>query len=86
MLLQQDISKQRNEALIGKLVQVIVDGDYAKDNNCFFGRTQIDAPDIDGGVIIAKKSGIKSGDIVTVKINEAFEYDLKGEIIDESSK
>ena len=44
------------------------------------------APEIDGTILVDTTENIKKGDIVKVKIKEALEYDLVGEVCDEFSK
>ncbi len=80
MELQHDISYQNNQKLVGKTISVIID---REEDDSYFGRTQGDSPDIDNEVIILKTSNKTNhiiGQIVNVKIQEAFPYDLKGEL------
>gem|GEM_PF-3951889 len=51
------------------------------EENIYCGRTRRDAPDIDGLVFLNAEEEIYSGDIVTVKIREAGDYDLMGDVI-----
>lgn len=53
------------------------------DDNLYIGRTQYDAEEIDSVVYIESKDMYDAGDFVKVKIQNAYEYDLKGIIIDE---
>jgi len=72
---QQAISAQRLQQKIGKNLSVIVD---AIDTEVIVGRSQGDAPEIDGNVFIPLTDGIAVGDIITVKIENADDYDLHG--------
>ncbi len=77
MELQQGISLKKNEEKVGNKLKVMIDEinpDY------YFGRTEHDAPEVDNGVIISKSTKVKPGDFCMVKITEAEEYDLIGEI------
>lgn len=73
---QKQISKRKNEKLVDSTLKVIID---TAENGYFIGRTMMDAPEIDGEVIIDKHSGnLKPGDIVDVTIYDSAEYDLFG--------
>ncbi len=74
---QESISLENNLAMIGKEYKVIID---RKEDKLFYGRTEFDSPEIDNEVIItSKKASI--GSICNVKITNAYEFDLQGEII-----
>jgi ribosomal protein S12 methylthiotransferase len=80
MALQQDISRRKHQALIGKVVDVLVEG-YSEETELLLqGRTSQQAPDIDGVVLINDGTAQK-GDIVKVLITESHDYDLVGEIV-----
>lgn len=78
MRLQQQISKEKNEEKIGCVLEVLVEG-YDEDNYMYYGRSRGDSIGIDGRVYFAAHGEICSGDIVSVKILDADEYDLTGE-------
>lgn len=82
MELQQEISLDNGEKLIGKTLTVMVEGKVA-DENAYVGRTYGDAPGIDGYIFINTDEMLMSGDFVRVKVTGALEYDLIGEIEDE---
>ncbi len=77
---QLRISREKNEEKQGKTVEVLIEGydDYIR---CYFGRSEADAPDIDGKVFFISGRPLKIGDFVKVKINDTVEYDLLGELI-----
>lgn len=77
---QLDIATQKNQEKIGTEQTVLVEGwdDYIK---CYFGRSEADAPDIDGKVFFMAHKPLVTGDFVKVKINDTIEYDLLGEQI-----
>ncbi|MFP1804806.1 30S ribosomal protein S12 methylthiotransferase RimO [Lonsdalea quercina] len=75
MQLQQQISAQRLQAKIGLALPVLID---EVDEEGAIGRSMADAPEIDGAVYLNGETRLKPGDIVTVKIEHADEYDLWG--------
>jgi ribosomal protein S12 methylthiotransferase len=75
----QGISEAKLAARVGQRLQVIVDEVDAEGATC---RTKADAPEIDGNLYIdAGFDGLKPGDIVTVEVDEAGEYDLWGRLL-----
>lgn len=78
MKIQQGISKERNENLIGKTLPCIIE--CYSDEGEVIARTQYDAPEIDGVVNIKTNKHVVPGDIEPVKIIGATEYDLIGEL------
>jgi len=84
MNLQQHISIDKNEEMVGRTTKVLIEGKLP-DEQVYIGRTYKDAPDIDGKVFIEYDGELISGDMVNVKILNAHEYDLIGEMEDEPS-
>jgi len=84
MNLQQEISADKNQEMIGKTVKVLIEGKLA-DEDVYIGRTYKDAPEIDGNVFVEYEGELISGDMINVKIINAYEYDLIGEIDNEFS-
>ena len=78
MSLQQDVSKGINQAFLGRTMTVLID---EKQRNQYLGRTQYDAPEVDGLVYVNSKAVLKPGEFVQVKITDTLEYDLVGEKI-----
>ncbi len=85
MALQHTISEQLTRQKIGKTMEVIIEGKLT-DEDVYIGRTYQDAPDIDGQVFIRYCGQLISGDYVSVRIVDANDYDLIGEMIDEYSE
>lgn len=85
MELQQEISMDKNETFIGKVMQVIVEG-YSSDDDVYVGRTYRDAPGVDGLVFVSCDYELMSGQIVNVRIDEVGPYDMIGGIVDESAE
>ncbi len=76
---QKIISAQYCEKEIGTIKEVLVEGKLPQEN-IYCGRTKRDAPDIDGLVFFTGEEELLSGEIVSVKIKEASDYDLIGEV------
>ncbi|MEW6536347.1 MAG: 30S ribosomal protein S12 methylthiotransferase RimO [Candidatus Auribacterota bacterium] len=84
---QNRIIKTLNASLVGKKLRVIVDG-FAEDDSIVC-RTQWDAPEIDGALLISSyntSTPLRPGDFLHVRVTSAKEYDLEGIIVDESAK
>lgn len=80
MALQKEISLEKNQAVLGRVEHVLVEGRSKETDLLLEGRTRFQAPDVDGCVYIT--SGIcNPGDIVEVRITEAHAYDLVGELV-----
>jgi ribosomal protein S12 methylthiotransferase len=81
--LQQPIARRRNRALRGRRLEAIVEGPCGETEHLLEGRLRSQAPEIDGRLLINDTAGaaVEPGDIVTVEITEAFEYDLVGRVV-----
>lgn len=80
MEVQQNISREKHKAFVGKTVEVLVEG-YSEETELLLqGRTSQQAPDIDG-VVLINDGQAQIGDMVKVRITESMEYDLIGEIV-----
>ena len=81
MQTQLTVSEELNARKIGTEITVITDG-YDTVAEIYFGRSEADAPDVDGKIYFtASKGKYTFGDFVKVKITEALDYDLVGEEI-----
>lgn len=79
MAIQEGISAELNEAKIGNTYKVLFD---RKEGGYFIGRTEHDSPEVDNEVMVsAKDQYVRIGDFANVKINDAAEFDLFGEIV-----
>ena len=83
--LQQAIAYEAAEQMTGRKLRVIVDG-YLTDDDVYVARSYKDAPEIDGLVFVYSDRELVTGDMVTVEIKEAKEYDLEGVLTDESAQ
>lgn len=85
MEVQQNISREKHQAFVGRTVQVLVEG-YSEETDLLLqGRTSQQAPEIDG-VVLINDGQAKVGDMVQVLITESMEYDLIGEIVPHDEK
>jgi ribosomal protein S12 methylthiotransferase len=73
MALQQQISLEKNQALVGRTLDVLIEG---QGDGLSMGRTYRDAPEIDGLTIV--EGEIPSGEMIPVRITDAMAYDLHG--------
>lgn len=80
MQLQQEISLERQQRWVGRIVTVLLEENQP--DGRWMGRTEGDAPEIDGQVYITMcQTSIQVGDLVKVRILEADNYDLVGEVV-----
>lgn len=80
---QGEIVESINEKYIGKEVEVIIDGVSSESEYMLEGRMRSQALDIDGKVLTSDGTG-KQGDIVKVKIEQRFQYDFIGPILEDN--
>jgi ribosomal protein S12 methylthiotransferase len=78
MEVQQEISYEKNVAKIGEIFKVMID---KKEAGRYLGRTEFDSVEVDNEVIIQSEKKLAPGEFVNVKITNAFDYDLEGEVI-----
>jgi ribosomal protein S12 methylthiotransferase len=79
MEIQSQISWELNQAKIGQEFKVVID---RKEGNYFVGRTEYDSPDVDNEVRIdATQTYLKTGEFATIKVIEAEDFDLYGEVL-----
>lgn len=78
---QLERSYDNNKKLMDSELEAVVEG-YDRFGECFFGRTALDAPDIDGKVFFTSEKPLKIGDYVKIKITDTLDYDLIGEVIE----
>lgn len=85
MELQQEIAFEHCENMVGKVLDVMIEGKVA-DEPAYVGRTYMDAPNVDGLIFVNGDEMLMSGDFVRVKVTGANEYDLIGEVYHESAE
>ncbi|ASJ54278.1 ribosomal protein S12 methylthiotransferase RimO [Brevibacillus formosus] len=79
MEIQREVAGDRNGRFVGQVLDVLIER-YEGRNDIYVGRTQYDAPEIDGEVFVTGFKG-ELGTIVKVKITHSYEYDLAGEVV-----
>lgn len=80
MAIQQEISYNLNQNKIGQTYKVLFD---RKENDFFIGRTEFDSPDVDNEVLVkaTKDTYVRIGDFANVKIKDASDFDLYGDLV-----
>lgn len=78
MMLQKDISEEKNQAKIDQTYEVLIE-EKLEDENIYLGRTAYDSPEIDGIVYVHTDNELEIGSFVDVTITGALEYDLLGD-------
>ncbi len=81
MALQCSISLEHNQAKVGQVMEVLVEGQ--DEDGSYIGRTRYDAPDVDNGVLFTSNRELEPGEFVQVEIIDAFDYDLVGREVEE---
>ena len=80
--LQSRIMDEYNESMIGKTLEVLVDG-YDADQEQYYGRSYADSPDVDGRVWIAASEPLREGSFVMVCIDGSVDGELTGYILED---
>ena len=79
MALQQEISAEIEASAVGKTMKVVID---RRDGDFYVGRTQYSSPEVDPEVLIrAENRRLRSGCFYEVRITDAEEFDLYGEVV-----
>lgn len=81
MLVQQEISQELNANKVGNEYEVLIEEQI--EDKVYIGRTQGDAEEIDSIVYVKSDKPLNVGEFVNVKINNALEYDLMGDVVNE---
>jgi len=80
MQTQLTVAEELSRGKIGEEITVICDG-FDTVAEIYYGRSEADAPDVDGKIYFRSKKKVAPGEFVTVKIEEALDYDLIGTVI-----
>ncbi|MBP6342442.1 MAG: 30S ribosomal protein S12 methylthiotransferase RimO [Candidatus Omnitrophica bacterium] len=81
MKLQQGISHEIQQSFVGRTLRVLIEEKQEGSKDSYLGRSQYDAPEVDGCVYVRSAAELKAGDFVDVRITDAYEYDLAGEVV-----
>ncbi|MDP4230452.1 MAG: 30S ribosomal protein S12 methylthiotransferase RimO [Bacteroidota bacterium] len=76
--IQREISHEKNLAKIGTIVHAIIE---REEEGVYYGRTEADAPEVDNEIAIHSQAALQAGMIVNVRVHEADEFDLVGDVI-----
>jgi ribosomal protein S12 methylthiotransferase len=85
MTLQRGHSRKKNRALIGKELEVLVLGPSEEHEFVVEGRHRGQAPEVDGKVFLSGEMA-QAGEIRRVRVDQATDYDLTGELIDQPER
>jgi len=77
MEIQRQVSNENNGKYVGQVLDVLIES-YDGRSDVFVGRSQYDAPEIDGDVYVSNCK-VEIGEIIPVRITHAYEYDMSGE-------
>ncbi|MEG2596900.1 MAG: 30S ribosomal protein S12 methylthiotransferase RimO, partial [Oscillospiraceae bacterium] len=80
---QMTIMVQDNEKKIGKTILVVTEG-FDKFGECYFGRSEADAPDIDGKIFFSSEKKLQIGQFVQVHLEDILDLDLMGTVLPEA--
>ncbi len=81
MRTQQKISQEIHQKFLGKRLPVMIEEKQKNEDNVYLGRTEYDAPEVDGLVYVRASKTLNPGDFVQVEITDTYEYDLAGEFL-----
>lgn len=81
MKVQREISRKIQETYVGRTLKVLIDEKQNNEEDVYIGRTEYDAPEVDGVVYVRSDEKLNAGDFVMAKITDALEYDLIAEVI-----
>ena len=81
MSIQQEISEELQAAYVGRTLEVLIDEQQQNEEGLYLGRSQYDAPEVDGLVYVQSTRPLRAGEFVQVKILDALAYDLVGEAL-----
>jgi ribosomal protein S12 methylthiotransferase len=80
MQTQLTVTEDKNAENVGRTLEVLCDG-FDTVAEIYYGRSYADAPDVDGRVYFTSKRKVEPGEFVNVKVTEALDYDLVGEVV-----
>lgn len=79
MLQQSETTNQLIQRYIGKTIKVLIEG-FDVEHHVFVGRSEFQAPEVDGKVFVSAKQPLAIGDFYNCVIDDAFGYDLYGSV------
>lgn len=82
MAQQRKIARKKNRALVGKELEVLVEGPSEEHDLVMMGRHRGQAPEIDGQVYLSSSIEVRAGEMHQVRITQASDYDLVGDVVE----
>ena len=79
---QMNIIARQNEKKVGQTVTVVTEG-FDRFGECYFGRSEADAPDIDGKIFFTSEKKLSVGDFVKVALEDTLDLDLIGSVVED---
>jgi ribosomal protein S12 methylthiotransferase len=79
MEVQQEISYEKNQDKVGKVLKVLID---KKEAGRYLGRTEYDSVEVDNEVVVHSHQKLSPGQFVQVKITKAYDFDIEGEVVE----
>lgn len=86
MEVQQNISSEKLQSHIGRVLETVIEEKVPNEKDTYSGRTYIDCYEIDGVIFFNSTKELTKGNFVNVRVTHSSDYDLIGEIVDESCK
>ena len=77
MAMQANVSEEIHCSLEDQVLEVLIEG-FDEENGVAFGRSQYEAPDIDGKIFVEEPGDAKIGDIILVELQQGFTYEMVG--------
>ena len=81
MKTQARAAAEFHESLVGRVIKILVEELEPEGKYIYTGRSEYDAPDVDGACIVRSSKPLVIGTLVPVKITAALGYDLEGEAV-----
>lgn len=80
MDIQRDVVEQQNAGRIGEVLEVVTEG-YDRYAGSYFGRSAMDAPDIDTKIFFSSEKPLRVGQFIPVRVEDTVDYDLLGKAL-----
>lgn len=78
---QEGIAQAHHEGMVGREIKILIEERKKDAKNIYIGRSEFDAPDVDGVVYVTSGRPLRQGMFVTARITAALGYDLEGTIL-----
>ena len=81
MQAQQEIAAALQERLMGRTIKVLIEERVKDEMKHYTGRSEFDAPDVDGAVHVRSEKPLRIGQFADVRVTGAMAYDLQGDAV-----